>query len=227
MFLCSRLRIPFLAAIVALSGTCVYLKTLSASEMRFSASSSARLKVEKGIEPVTANASADLTSNNLSTRNLASKTVIAECDDWRKPGQFDEAWEQVSFRTACASHDRCYHTSGASWSACNIRYQKELRAACDEVFASEKSTSDNNSDSSADASTAPSLAVCYDVADQYFSRVQRPVALRKFQNAQASTEVAAEDIDSQSSNAKSHSPADKMQKPLTGSTVTLVKGLGE
>lgn len=148
MFPLSRLRGSFLLTLVALSGMCVFLKTLKAADMQMAA--------------------ADLA--------VAS---TAKCDEWRKPGQFDEAWESVSFNKACAAHDVCYHTPGASWSLCNQKYQKDLRSACDQAL-----------DPSLDPSLGPSLAVCYDIADQYFNRVQRPVALRKFQNAQISVEVA-------------------------------------
>jgi len=142
MFSLPRLRVSYLATIVALAGTCVYLKALTKTEMRFA----------------------------------ASALEVVKCDDWRKPSQFDEAWEQVSFSAACAVHESCYHAAGASWSACNQRYLKDLRGACDQAF----------------ASSTPSLAVCYDMADQYFSRVQRPVALRKFQKAQELVAVAGD-----------------------------------
>lgn len=105
------------------------------------------------------------------------------CADWRKPSQFEEAWEKVSFAKACQAHEACYQASGTSWSSCNTMYLKELRQACDAAFTA-------GAAGNTDAATMPSLAVCYDVADQYYSRVQRPMALRKYQAAQSSLEGA-------------------------------------
>lgn len=116
-------------------------------------------------------------SDQIQGADLEVAPVLAKlnsCDNWRKPALVDDAWASVGFSEVCEHHEACYTQEGQSWSGCNAKYFSELRVACQKAYKVGE----------------PSLDLCFDLADQYYARAQRPMALRKFQKSQEKQYVA-------------------------------------
>ncbi len=107
------------------------------------------------------------------------------CEKWRVPDLLDENWSQIDFASACVAHEKCWATAGSSWASCNRDYLDDLRAACVQSVKSDPSENDES----------PTLALCFDIASQFHARVQRPAALKRFQNAQVIAEAVEKTAD--------------------------------
>ena len=169
-------RVPFLITLILLSATLAILHALQPPEM-------------------------------LVAMPAASLPVASSgCEKWRLPELLDENWSQVDFGSACASHEKCWSTAGSSWASCNRDYHEDLRAACVRAVKTDGTHAVKNVAVSASEDVSPTLALCFDIASQFYARVQRPAALKRFQTAQAAAE----------SEAIVQAHPDLMQEPLAG-----------
>jgi hypothetical protein len=110
-----------------------------------------------------------------------------KCEAWQRPDGYDESWIPVSFRSTCAEHSKCYEKTDASWSACNSLMYSSLRKSCETMYphaalsAAGGATGKGSDD---EASGEASLMTCLQVADEFYSKVQSPAALKHFQASQ-------------------------------------------
>lgn len=120
-------------------------------------------------------------SEQFKTAQFPYAHVAQTCDDWRKPERFaDDQFGDVSFSGACVEHDRCFHTLGMSWGACNERFRDDLHAACARDI--------KRADLELGLHKAPdgqALKMCEQVAALFLARVQVKESPRHFEDAQA------------------------------------------
>ncbi len=110
-----------------------------------------------------------------------------KCEAWHRPDGYDESWIPAPFREICAEHTRCYEKSDASWSACNSGMYASLRKSCESMYphaalSAAGGTGAKTGDD--EASGEASLMSCLQVADEFYSKVQSPAALKHFQALQ-------------------------------------------
>ena len=110
-----------------------------------------------------------------------------KCEAWHRPDGYDESWIPASFRVICVEHTRCYEQADASWSACNSSMYASLRKSCESMYphaalSAAGGTGARGGDD--EASGEVSLMSCLQVADEFYSKVQSPAALKHFQALQ-------------------------------------------
>lgn len=105
---------------------------------------------------------------------------IDSCTAWRKPDRLDDNWGAVSFAGACQIHDRCYHTPNASWGDCNQAFLDDMKKACDRDLERQRLEKGQHGRPDGQA-----VALCYEIANLYFGKVQTADAQKRFEFAQA------------------------------------------
>lgn len=105
---------------------------------------------------------------------------IDTCTAWRKPDRLSDSWGAVSFSGACQIHDRCYHTTGSSWGECNDRFLTDMKKSCDRDLERQRLEKGQHGKPDGQA-----LALCYDIANLYFAKVQTAEAQKRFELAQS------------------------------------------
>ncbi len=105
---------------------------------------------------------------------------VDNCTAWRKPDRLNDSWGAVSFSGACRIHDRCFHTPGSSWGECNEQFLIDMKKACDRDLERQRLEKGQHGRPDDQA-----LALCYDIANIYFGKVQTAEAQKRHELAQA------------------------------------------
>jgi hypothetical protein len=105
---------------------------------------------------------------------------VDNCTAWRKPDRLSDNWGAVSFSGACQLHDRCYHTPSANWGECNQNFLSDMKKACDRDLERQRLEKGQHGRPDGQA-----LALCYEIANLYFAKVQTAEAQKRFELAQA------------------------------------------
>lgn len=107
-----------------------------------------------------------------------------QCESWHRPDGYDEAWIPASFKPFCATHSHCYQTADTTWSTCNAEFYASLRKSCEAMYPHAVLSAGSSKSSDDDASGEASLITCLQVADEFYSKVQSPPALKQYQAMQ-------------------------------------------
>ncbi len=119
-------------------------------------------------------------SNRFQSASYPYARQVESCTTWRKPDRVSDNWGGVSFAGACQLHDRCYHTAGSSWGDCNQQFLTAMHQACDRDLERQRLEKGQHGRPDGQA-----VALCYEISDLYFAKVQASDAQKRFELAQS------------------------------------------